>query len=73
MDPEVQYLLSLRAVRERAKLVGDASKSGKLSHFDLHEDRMENVVDFVTSVIKVRGSPRLEVPIRSLTNYFPTH
>ncbi|KAI1140552.1 DUF1688 domain-containing protein [Hypoxylon sp. FL0543] len=52
MDPQVKYLLSLQAIRERAKIVGEAAKSGNLSHFDLHEDRLDDVADFVTSVIK---------------------
>ncbi len=53
MDSQVKYLLSLRAIRERAKIVGDAAKSGKLSHFNVHEDRLGDVADFVTSIIKV--------------------
>jgi hypothetical protein len=53
MDPQVKYLLSLRAIRERAKIVGDAAKAGNLTHFDVHEDRLDDVADYVTSVIKV--------------------
>lgn len=53
MDPQVNYLLSLRAVRERATLVGQLAEAGKLAHFDLHEDKLDGVVDFVASVIKV--------------------
>lgn len=53
MDSQAKYLLSLRAIRDRAKIVGDVAKSGKLSHFDLHEDKLDEVVDFVASVIKV--------------------
>ncbi|OTA70400.1 DUF1688 domain-containing protein [Hypoxylon sp. EC38] len=52
MDSQVKYLLSLRAIRERAKIVAEAAKAGNLSHFDLHEDRLDEVADFVTSVIK---------------------
>ncbi|OJD14516.1 hypothetical protein AJ78_05130 [Emergomyces pasteurianus Ep9510] len=52
MDSEVEYLLSLRAIRERAKIVEDAARVGKLNHFDLHEDRMAIVADFVSSIIK---------------------
>ncbi|KAH7357455.1 hypothetical protein BKA66DRAFT_473312 [Pyrenochaeta sp. MPI-SDFR-AT-0127] len=52
MDSKVKYLLSLNAVRERAKLVGKAAQVGKLSHFDVHEERLSDVADFVTSVIK---------------------
>ncbi|PGH18377.1 hypothetical protein AJ79_00444 [Helicocarpus griseus UAMH5409] len=57
MDSEVKYLLSLRAIRERAKIVADAAQAGKLNHFDLHEDRMNQVADFVSSVIKSDYGP----------------
>jgi hypothetical protein len=53
MDSDVKYLLSLNAVRDRAKLVGEAAATGKLSHFDVHEERLNDVADFVVSVIKV--------------------
>jgi hypothetical protein len=53
MDDKVKYLLSLSAVRERAKLVGEAAQAGKLSHFDVHEERLGEAADYVTSVIKV--------------------
>lgn len=53
MTSQVQYLLSLHAIRERAKVVGEAAKSRKLSHFEVHEDKLDDVVDFVASVIKV--------------------
>ncbi|ORY00313.1 DUF1688 domain-containing protein [Clohesyomyces aquaticus] len=52
MDAEAKYLRSLQAIRERARIVGDAAQAGNLSHFDLHEDRMDDVADFVTSIIK---------------------
>ena len=53
MNEKLKYLLSLRAVRERAKVVGEAAEAGKLSHFEVHEERLGEVADFVTSVIKV--------------------
>ncbi|KAI2469467.1 DUF1688 domain-containing protein [Annulohypoxylon bovei var. microspora] len=52
MDSQVKYLLSLQAIRDRAKIVGDAAKAGNLTHFDLHDDKLDEVADFVTSVIK---------------------
>ncbi|KAF1832751.1 DUF1688-domain-containing protein [Decorospora gaudefroyi] len=52
MDEKVRYLLSLGAVRDRAKIVGEAAQAGKLSHFDVHEERLGEVADFVTSIIK---------------------
>lgn len=57
MDSQIKYLLSLRAVRERSKIVGDVAKAGNLSHFDVRDDKLDDVVDFVASVIKV-GAPR---------------
>ena len=54
MGSNANYLLSLRAIRERAKVVGDAVQANKLNHFNVHEDRMDAVADFVTSVIQVR-------------------
>lgn len=64
MDPKVTYLLSLGAVRDRAKLVGEAAQSGQLSHFDVHEDRLDDVADLVASVIKVRSSTFLTTVFR---------
>lgn len=58
MDPQVKYLLSLRAVRERAQAVGHVAESGNLSNFDVHEDKLDSVVDFVALIIKVRASFR---------------
>lgn len=56
MDAQAAYLLSLDAIRDRSRIVGRLAKAGKLNHFDLHEDRLDDVVDFVASVIKVRSS-----------------
>lgn len=55
MDPTVKYLLSLGAIRDRARIVGQAANAGNLIHFDVHEDKLDDVADFVTSVIKVRS------------------
>ncbi|KAG8161955.1 hypothetical protein KVR01_007720 [Diaporthe batatas] len=52
MDPQVKYLLSLQAVRERARVVWQAAEAGELSHFDLHKDKLGDVADFVISVIQ---------------------
>ena len=53
MDPDLTYLLSLRAIRERAKIVGDIAQAGRLNHFNLDRERMDDVADFVTSIIQV--------------------
>ncbi|KAE8831559.1 hypothetical protein HRS9139_05801 [Pyrenophora teres f. teres] len=52
MDDKVKYLLSLRAVRERAKLVGEAADAGKLTHFDVHEEKLGEAADYVAGVVK---------------------
>ena len=54
MDADLRYLLSLGAIRQRAKIVGDAAQAGTLNHFDLNGKRLDDVADFVTSVIQVR-------------------
>jgi len=58
MDPNVKYLLSLRAIRDRASIVEEIRKAGKLTHFDVNENELDNVVDYVANVIKVRDSNR---------------
>ncbi|KAH6636431.1 hypothetical protein F5144DRAFT_591600 [Chaetomium tenue] len=52
MDPKVKYLLSLRAIRDRATVVGEIAEAGNLAHFELREDKLDDVVGFVASVIK---------------------
>ncbi|KAL4747498.1 hypothetical protein BDW72DRAFT_15103 [Aspergillus terricola var. indicus] len=52
MDTSVNYLLTLQAVRERAKLVWEEAQAGNLSHFNLHLDNLNNVADYVASIIK---------------------
>lgn len=47
-------MLSLRAIRERANIVGEAAKAGNLTHFDVDQDRLDDVADYVASVIKAR-------------------
>jgi len=53
MESKIAYLLSLQSIRDRAKLVWQVAQAGNLNHFDLHEDRLDNVADYVASVIKV--------------------
>lgn len=61
MDPHVKYLLSLRAVRERAQVVWKAAEAGELSHFHLHKDKLGDVADFVISVIQVLTTHGLKI------------
>ncbi|THD00190.1 hypothetical protein EYZ11_000381 [Aspergillus tanneri] len=52
MDPEIQYILSLQAVRERAHHVLKLALENKLNHFDYHADRLDDAVRYVTGIIK---------------------
>ncbi|KAH8201495.1 hypothetical protein TruAng_004343 [Truncatella angustata] len=49
---EINYLLSLQAVRERSQLVFQAAKEGSLDSFDYDEQRMSEVAKFVINIIK---------------------
>ena len=52
MSSQVEYLLSLGAIRDQSKIISEVAHAGKLSHFDFHRGRMEDVADFTLSVIK---------------------
>ncbi|KAE8155250.1 hypothetical protein BDV25DRAFT_146393 [Aspergillus avenaceus] len=52
MDPEVKYILSLQAVRERAHRVLRLAEEGRLRHFDYHADGFEGAVKYVANIIK---------------------
>ncbi len=53
MDPQVSYLLSLQAVRERAAIVYDAANHDLLSNFDFHPERLDATATFVSDIIEV--------------------
>lgn len=52
MNSDVNYLLSLGAIRDRAQIVWQAAEAGELAHFNFHEDKLSDVADFVISVIQ---------------------
>ncbi|KAI4848402.1 DUF1688-domain-containing protein [Aureobasidium sp. EXF-8845] len=51
MTPDIEYVLTLEAVRERAQIVFAAAKKDELSHFTYHADKLPEAAAFVTSVI----------------------
>ena len=55
MESQIKYLLSLRAIRDRANLVWASAESGRLSHFEFHKERLDDVADFVLSIIQVNS------------------
>lgn len=49
---DYEYLLSLRAVRERCFRVQEAAVKNKLNHFDIDSSKLQDMVQFVVSLIK---------------------
>ncbi|KAI7891207.1 uncharacterized protein EV154DRAFT_509013 [Mucor mucedo] len=49
---DYEYLLSLRAVRERCFRVQEAAVRNKLNHFDIDPSKLQDMVQFVVSLIK---------------------
>lgn len=50
---DIEYLMTLQAVRDRANLVQKAAEQGELTHFNYNVARMPAVADFVAGVIAV--------------------
>jgi hypothetical protein len=53
MDPQIQELLGLEAVRTRAHIVLKLAEEGRLNHFNYHRERMEDATDYVLKLIQV--------------------
>lgn len=53
LESDIQYLKSLRAVRERSRIVLEAARNGGLNNFELDELRMKETAEFVAGVISV--------------------
>jgi hypothetical protein len=61
MDPQIEELLSLEAVRSRAHIVLKLAEQGRLNHFNYRSERMEQTTDYVLKLIQVRPRPILEL------------
>lgn len=68
MNNEISYLLSAQAVRERTLKIYNLAKYGK-THFDLHEDKLQEVSSYVIDVIK-ENYPDLKIPFHSRWGHF---
>lgn len=53
MDPQIEELLGLEAVRTRAHAVLKLAEQGRLNHFNYHAERMEDATDYVLKLIQV--------------------
>lgn len=52
---DIEYLKSLKAVRERSRIVLERAQSGSLNNFIYDEGRMKETAEFVAGVISVRA------------------
>ena len=55
----VEYLTSLKAVRERCNKVFDLAKENKLQYFVYNEDKEVSVAEFCITLLKVRAMIRV--------------
>jgi len=69
LPPAVDSLLSAHAVRERAGEMLAAAEAGKLEHFTLHLDRLDETADLVAKVI-AENYPTLDVPLHARWRHF---
>ena len=69
LTPEqIDYLLSPKAIRERAGRILELSKAGKTS-FQFHPEKLQPTVDYVLSVIR-KNYPDLQIPFHSRWGHF---
>lgn len=67
-NKEIEYLLSPKAIREKAKEIFQATVQQK-THFLYHPEKMEEVVSFVVQVIR-ENYPDLNIPFHSRWGHF---
>ncbi|PWY83603.1 DUF1688 domain protein [Aspergillus heteromorphus CBS 117.55] len=64
MDPRIQPLLGLEAVRARSRTVLHLAEQGKLHHYDYHPERLDATVEYVVSIIQ--ATPKSATSARPL-------
>ena len=65
---QIDYLLSPKAIRERAHKVFDFTKAGE-GHFEYHPEKLKSTVDYVLTVIH-KNYPDLNIPFHSRWGHF---
>lgn len=58
MDPEIEYILSLKAVREQAHKVLELAEQGKLTYFNYDREKLSVAADYVIKIIQVNKASR---------------
>jgi hypothetical protein len=67
-EQDIDFLLSPEAIRQRAGVLFDLTCEGK-TNFDFHEDKFDEVVDFVIETIN-KNYPDLNIPFHSRWGHF---
>ena len=67
-DSQIDYLLSPKAIRERAAKIFELTKAGS-SHFQYHPEKMDSTVSYVLKVIRDKY-PDLDIPFHSRWGHF---
>lgn len=65
---QVDYLLSPKAIRERAQKIWDLTLEGK-THFQIYPSNLKPTVDYVLNVIR-KNYPDLKIPFHSRWGHF---
>ncbi|KAF1807146.1 hypothetical protein FB192DRAFT_1017934 [Mucor lusitanicus] len=65
-----EYLLSLHAVRERCFKVQEAAVKNKLQHFDIDTSKLQDMVQFVISLIKRDYDDPSQIPAHGRWRHF---
>jgi hypothetical protein len=64
------FLLSLSSVRERCFKVQEAANRNRLKHFDIDQSKLEEMVQYVISIIKRDYDTPSEIPLYSRWRHF---
>jgi hypothetical protein len=70
MAGKPDYLLSLRSVREQTKQIQQIAQTGRLQHFDIDLEKMEEMVRFVTLLVKRDFDDPSDMPSYSRWRHF---
>lgn len=65
---QIDYLLSPKAIRERANRIFEFTKAGE-GYFEYHPEKLKSTVDYVLTVIR-KNYPDLNIPFHSRWGHF---
>lgn len=65
-----EFLLSLNSVRERCYKVQEAANKNRLSHFDVDQSKLDDMIQFVTLIIKRDFDTPSDIPVYGRWRHF---